>query len=168
MSKISQIVLQKKPGRVELKWWKIEIPDPVTSYIHLYQDLLFSFWDSAHLVHGIPHYGHLQPLQAQVSIVCAHCPKIIWISRIKTKPVTSGTSATEYSTVHLYSMCPFSKFAKKYFFTQRYWTLQYCKIYFKIIYFSDWPVLKINLKLIKPFLSACQQQNIFSISFFLL
>ena len=76
----------------------------MTSYIHLYQDLLFSFWDSAHLVHGIPHYGHLQPLQAQVSIVCAHCPKIIWISHIKTKPVTSGTSATEYSTVHLYSI----------------------------------------------------------------
>ena len=83
---------------------KLKFQDPVTSYIHLYQDLLSSFGDSAHLVHGIPHYGHLQPLQAQVSIVCAHCPKIIWISHIKTKPVTSGTSATEYSTVHLYSI----------------------------------------------------------------
>ena len=79
----------------------------MTSYIHLYQDLLSSFGDSAHLVHGIPHYGHLQPLQAQVSIVCAHCPKIIWISHIKTKPVTSGTGATENSTV-LYSICTYS------------------------------------------------------------
>ena len=44
---------------------------------HKSTEQLSSFGDSAHLVHGIPHYGHLQPLQAQVSIVCAHCPKII-------------------------------------------------------------------------------------------